>query len=82
MDGLIEGRVVHYVLEDGPYKGEHRPAVIVRVWPTELDYGCNLQVLTDGSNDGPQYAGGMVWKTSVPYSEEPKPRTWHWVERA
>lgn len=79
--GLTEGRMVHYVLPDGIRKGEHRPAVIVKVW----DYGhgtSNLQVFTDGRNDGDNDLNGVEWKTSIMYSEEPKPGTWHFIERA
>ena len=90
MEGLIEGRIVHYVLENGPSRGEHRPAIIVKVWEAHREQGTiNLQVFTDGNNDvdprEPQsvsYGKGIAWATSVPYSEEPKPRTWHWIERA
>jgi hypothetical protein len=28
MEGLTEGRIVHYVMPNG----EHRPAIVVRVW--------------------------------------------------
>jgi hypothetical protein len=81
MEGLIEGRMVHYVMEDGHYVGAHRPAVIVRVW--DHGYGtCNLQVFTDCTNDGDQYADGLAWKTSRVYSEGKEPGTWHWIERA
>jgi hypothetical protein len=115
MNGLIEGRIVHYVLPTG----EHRPAIVVQVWRTfeqvdpNLDpgltqelrlvppaSGCsNLQVFTDRGNDLPftleekkayenscltldDIRKGMVWATSIMYSEEPKPNTWHWIERA
>lgn len=45
-----------------------------------------LQVFTDGINDvdpqDPQstsYGSGMVWATSVPYSEDKSiVNTWHW----
>lgn len=81
MEGLTEGRIVHYVMEDGAHAGEHRPAVIVRVW--RKDNGCsNLQVFTDGENDGPEYASGLAWKTSRHYSEGKEPGTWHWIEKA
>ncbi len=74
---LIEGRIVHYVMPDG----QHRPAVVVQVW--NKDTGCsNLQVFTDGSNDGPDYRKGLFWATSVIYSENKEPSTWHWPERA
>lgn len=74
------GRMVHYVLKDGcPNAGDHRPAIIVRVWPDTV----NLQVFFDGDgtphlNDGQL---NTLWKCSVPYSAEPKPGTWHWPER-
>ena len=31
MEGLTEGRIVHYVLTEGRYPGEHRAAVVVKV---------------------------------------------------
>jgi hypothetical protein len=88
MEGLIVGRIVHYVLEDGPNAGEDRPAMIVRVWNLETGY-CNLLVFLDGINDGHKIeyqAGGtiapMLWKTSRSFDSETKaPGTWHWPER-
>jgi hypothetical protein len=98
MEGLTEGRIVHYVMPDGQ---EHRPAIVVKVWRKEdgtpPDNGIsNLQVFTDGTNDyqhnkghdGFEYMSkdeiktGIVWKTSVEFSAEPKPHTWHWIEKA
>jgi hypothetical protein len=87
MDGLTEGRIVHYVLPDGPSKGQHRPAVVVRVW-REVS-GCegyvNLRLFMDGQND-------MEYKTrdhtkyehltSVCFSADARPGTWHWIEKA
>lgn len=82
MEGLTEGRMVHYVLPDGPSHGQHRPATVVKVWDVS---GCegyvNLQVFTDGSNDGEKYASGLYWATSKCYSQEPKEDTWHWIEK-
>lgn len=82
--GLTAGRMVHYVLPDGRSQGEHRPAIVVRVWdiPSYPAGTINLQVFTDGSNDGKDYAAGTVWKTSVHYSEDKEPGTWHWIEKA
>lgn len=75
------GRTVHYVLPDGPSVGQHRPAVIVRVWS---DTCVQLQVFTDGSNDGPDYAAGVVWRTSVVKDdgavEGGRENYWHWPE--
>ena len=87
MEGLTEGRIVHFVTE----KGAHRPAIIVRVWrvrdmdgnehPPDNGYS-NLVVFMDGSNDGDQHIGCVNWQTSVEHSAEPRPRTWHWIEKA
>jgi len=93
MDGLTEGRIVHYVMPNG----QHRPAIVVKVWnPSGMS---NLQVITDGPNDLPftpeekeQFKNfgmsledvrhGHIWKTSISFSEEPKQGTWHWIEKA
>jgi len=87
MEGLTEGRIVHFVLPDGPHKGDHRPAIVVKVWRqgdgTPLTNGySNLLVFMDGTNDGDQFAGCLSWQTSVTFSEAPQPRTWHWIEKA
>lgn len=88
MEGLTEGRMVHYILAgwDGTQStGEHRPAIVVKVWRkgdgTPPDNGCcNLQVLLDGSNDS--IGSHLLWKTSVLYDESGTPGTWHWIEKA
>lgn len=74
MEKPSTGRIVHFVMPDGAC----RPAVVVRVWE---EGRCNLQVFTDGSNDGAGHESGIKWATSVSYSEEAKPSTWHWPER-
>jgi len=73
------GRIVHFVLPDGPSKDDHRPAIIVRVWGSSVQ----LQVFTDGENDGAKYANNIYWATSVPYADpsENKPYSYHWPER-
>ena len=72
------GRIVHFVLPDG----QHRPAIIVRVWddiPTPESL-VQLQVFTDGENDGLQ---NVEWRTSVQqHALTPKPGTWHEPERS
>lgn len=46
------GRIVHYVLEEGPSKGESRPAQIVQVFAQrEGPPLLNLVVTLDGFND-------------------------------
>jgi hypothetical protein len=82
MEGLTEGRIVHFVLPNG----QHRPAIVVNAWHHVFEYHAsgrvNLQVFTDFKNDGEEYASGQYWATSVPYSEDPQPGTWHWIEKA
>jgi hypothetical protein len=81
MPGLIEGRIVHYVLPDR----SHRPAIVVRNWHTPQGC-CNLQVFLDGGDKGNRVdeegvTGWMQWCTSVLYSAKPMPGTWHWTEK-
>lgn len=75
------GRIVHYVLPSDEHCrniGQHRPAVIVKVWSAG---SVNLQVFTDGTNDYP-FDHGMMWRTSVPHSEQAELGSWHWPEKA
>lgn len=75
------GRVVLYRLKDRYGEIVSRPALVVRVWDRADDVMplVQLQVFADGSNDGPDYAGGIVWKTSVHYDESGAEGTWHWM---
>lgn len=86
MEGLTEGRIVHFVFEDPGYGLVHRPAMVVRVWNKDDGY-VNLMVFPDGSNDRALARETVpcelpVWITSIRYSEEPKALTWHWIEKA
>lgn len=73
------GRIVHFVLPDGCQKGEHRAAIIVRVFEG-LGQRCNLKVFLDGSNDT-KTGHYDEWHTSVDFSPAGSPGTWHWPER-
>lgn len=73
MEGLTEGRIVHYVLPDGSYAGEHRPAIVVKVWrqgdgTPPVDGYSNLVVFVDGANDGAAHGVCTRWVTSVEHS--------------
>jgi hypothetical protein len=84
-------------IEEVGRQNAERPAIIVETWGHEFDESgaINLMVLTDNRNDhGRDYGmvptmngeGNMefpsvMWKTSVSFSEEKKPGTWHWPER-
>jgi hypothetical protein len=50
MDGLIEGRIIHYVMPDGR---AHRAAMIVQVFPQPQSDNpmCNITVFPDMLND-------------------------------
>lgn len=85
MEGLTEGRIVHFVLGNE----QHRPAIVVNVFrdangnPPENGV-CNLQVFTDSDKDG-NYNDALpqvMWETSVLYSDNKTPYTWHWIEKA
>lgn len=74
---LTEGMIVHYVMPNGRYPGEHRPAMVVRIWPGA--HSVQLNVFVDFENDG--YSTSPIWATSVVEdSSGQKPGTWHWPE--
>lgn len=72
------GRIVLYVLKGGNREGEHRPAVIVRVWNDQM---VNLLVFADGENDREYTKEDLVyWSGSKLNDESGAPGTWHWPE--
>ncbi len=92
MEGLTEGRIVHYVMPDGRNRGEDRPAIVVRVWRVDgkppANGVCQLAVFVDGTNDYVNLPMDntsfmpVIWKTSVVHSAEHEFGTWHWIEPA
>lgn len=78
------GRIVHYVLDNGRYPGEHRPAVIVKVAEDEQhETRLQLQVFTDGTGDFDRNqpgASGLLWREGVRYDDAKTPNSWHWPE--
>lgn len=75
------GRIVHYsyraedLSEQYQFQvGSVRPAIVVRDWGGFA----NLQVFTDGGNDGPDKMGGFFWATSISPSDTPEPGKYHW----
>lgn len=73
-----EGAMVHYVLDEGPNTGIHRPAVI----KGGAEEAVNLMVYLDGPADsvGP-CAPETAWRPGVLHDETTKPPgTWHWPE--
>lgn len=89
MQGLTEGRIVHFVLPASRcFKNElqHRPAIVVNAWGNGRDASeeasaANLVVFVDGSNDVDPAEPFVMWKTSALYDAGGAPGTWHWPER-
>lgn len=84
--GVVEGRVIHYVPSEHEYRtprneNRHVPGVITRVWNAQTGY-VNATIFPDGSNDGLVDEGMALWRTSIQYDESGKPGTWHYPERA
>ena len=75
--GLINGRVVHYVLDQDKHRTAHITAVVDAV-----EGIVNLYVLYDGENDGRSALSCSEWKKNVEYSEFAIPGTWHFIEKA
>lgn len=84
--GLIEGRIVHYVMKDG----QHRPAIVVKIWdhdpnpPAGSAGTSNLQVFADSDAEGKfnDACPPMFWATSVHFDETGQVAgTWHWPEK-
>lgn len=80
--GLIEGRIVHYVLDstDPVHKsavGQHRPAIVVNSWPGlgRDDGYSNLLVFVDGSNDATQF----IAHADSPGGQREIPRFMFWA---
>lgn len=68
MEGLTTGRIVHY--------GTQHKAAIVSAVVNKAQGVVDLHVF-DNSVSYP-----VVLVRGVPFSEAPKPKTWHWIEKA
>ena len=79
MPGLSIGRIVRYVLPpESARVGEHRAAIVARVW-NDVDAPvhpgkCNLHIILDGLGDFQE----PVWRAQVIYDPTGRPGTWHW----
>lgn len=86
MKGLTTGRMVHYVLDRGPNKGEHRAAVVTSV-ADPVDGGVTLEVMTttlDLISPNELKSGVYYYDDSAPegYPQTARQGTWHWIEPA
>lgn len=74
MEGLTEGRMVHYVA----YNGRHLASIVIGVSGAWAD----LAVFTNMENVNGVKNFGLQFHPDILYSEVPTPGTWHWIERA
>lgn len=74
-----KGRTVFYAFFNRYGNLVSRPAVIVNVHSHEC---VNLQVFTDGEDDGVDQAGGLWRRTSVLYDDAETSGCWRWPPRA
>lgn len=77
MDGLTEGRNVHYVA----YNGRHL-AALVTGYSQDKPGHADLAVFTNMPNVNGEQSGGIQFHFNVPHNETPTPGTWHWIERS
>jgi len=85
---LAIGRIVHYSFTNEHRQRVVRPAIIVRVWNSGPHGGTvQLQVFTDGGNDGDRYRSGVLWATSQQHRDDVPNRDpegsgtyWYWPD--
>jgi len=97
MEGLIEGRIVHYVVGESDVeqikhiKGEAHARGDKSVSCNTPTAGEHLpMMITRVWNKETGYVNGKVfldgnfdyWATSRNFSAEPQSATWHWIEKA
>ena len=82
MDGLIPGRIVHYVAPgsaDGRYPPAHRAAIVTQVIHPEAA-GVVGAWIVDLMVCNPT---GIHFAASVPFDADgAQPYSWHWIERS
>lgn len=80
-EALRVGLVVHFVLNNGPKAGIHRPAMVVGV---VNDYTVDLQVFSNGTKgDLPKgdKLPNVFWKPNCVQDEQSHSQeTWHFIE--
>lgn len=78
MEGLVEGRMVHYVMPPKYQDSEpmHRPAIVTAVHRGD---GCVSLSVFSAIDD---MAPALLQVRVAHYDEEKRPDTWHWIEKA
>jgi hypothetical protein len=79
-DGLTMGKLVHYTLDNGPHRGQHRAAFVTVIKDQQAGL-CNLMALVDEINDG--FTAPFIWRTGIrPDPAGQTAGTWHYAEKA
>jgi hypothetical protein len=85
MDGLTEGRMVHYVA----YNNRHLASIVIgyeippKVEDVQVDpVTADLAVFTNMRNVNGIKNFGLQFHQEIVYSESKEPGTWHWIEKA
>ena len=74
MEGLTEGRIVHYVVSEK--SGKHRAAIVVNIRDTQ-NGTCDLFVFSM-----PQDERGGFFMVVAKHDDGNSIDTWHWIEKA
>ena len=75
MEGLTEGRMVHYVA----YNNRHLAGIIIG---HNDGINADLAIFTNMSNVNGVKNFGLQFHQDIAYSEAKEPGTWHWIEPA
>ncbi|MCK9521036.1 MAG: hypothetical protein M0R74_18730 [Dehalococcoidia bacterium] len=76
MDGLIEGRIIHYVA----YNNRHLAGIVIGCVPEKRT--ADLALFTNMANVNGVKNFGLQFHQDVAYDGlDKKPGTWHWIER-
>ena len=73
MEGLIEGRIVHFCVSPT----QHRAAIVVNIQDKAKGI-CDLFVFSMPRDE----RGGFFLRTEAKYSGTKEEDTWHWIEKA
>lgn len=76
MEGLTEGRIVHYVA----YNQRHLAAIVIG--GDFASGSVNLAVFSDMPNVRGGINMGLQFQAAVPKADPDVPGTWHWPEKA
>ena len=89
MEGLTEGKIVHFVTPNG----NHMAAIIIHVWRIpevgengepilkDPENGMSDVVIFVDPTDPDLAEQFLVRAEKVTHSEDPRPLTWHWIEK-